>query len=295
VPSRKPICGLLLLLCLAPGSTLLAAPAGDPLAARSRFFAHAEPGRPWLFPTDAKGYFAPPPEEEIPNDKYGDEVRLGRLIVTNTPRYAARYSGNGLSCSNCHLDAGRRPNAIPFWGAVGMYPAYRARSDRNDNLADRIQACFKFSMNGIAPAHDAPEMRALLSYMHFISRGAPIGVNLPGRGLPDDVNYTGYEPSPSRGKDLFAARCAACHSADGGGIRREEGGYAVPPLWGWDSYNKGAGLATNDKLARFLKANMPVGQEGTLTDQEAIDIAAFVNLHERPLDPSRGLLRQWLR
>ena len=35
--------------------------------------------------------------------------------------------------------------------------------------------------------------------------------------------------------------------------------------------------------AAFIKANMPLGQGGTLTDQQAWDVAAFMNSHPRPV------------
>jgi thiosulfate dehydrogenase len=37
--------------------------------------------------------------------------------------------------------------------------------------------------------------------------------------------------------------------------------------------------------ANFIKANMPLGKPITLTDQQAWDVAAFINSHERPQDP----------
>lgn len=37
--------------------------------------------------------------------------------------------------------------------------------------------------------------------------------------------------------------------------------------------------------AAFIKANMPLGKGGTLTDQEAWDVAFYMNSHERPQDP----------
>jgi thiosulfate dehydrogenase len=37
--------------------------------------------------------------------------------------------------------------------------------------------------------------------------------------------------------------------------------------------------------AAFIKSNMPFGLGGTLTDQEAWDVALFVDSHERPQDP----------
>ncbi len=235
-------------------------------------------------------YHVAPGEDTIPNDKYGDDVRLGKKIFTETYKYGRRYAGNDLTCANCHLDAGRRPNAGPMWAAYGMYPAYREKTDRSNSLEERIQQCFRFSLNGFAPALDAPELRALVSYIHFLSRGVPIGVDMPGRGYPQVVR-TGSDPSPKRGGDIYKAKCTICHGANGAGEKKAGGGYTWPPLWGKDAYNKGAGMANNDLLAGFIKANMPLGQPWSLTDQEALDVAAYINLQIRPFDPRKGLLK----
>ena len=238
----------------------------------------------------AAAYHVAPTEDTIPNDKYGDDVRLGKKIFTETYKYGRRYAGNELTCANCHLDAGRRPNAGPMWAAYGMYPTYVERSDRNTSLEERIQQCFRFSLNGIAPALDAPELSALVTYIHFLSRGVPIGVAMPGRGYPQVVR-TGNDPSPKRGGDIYTTKCAGCHGVDGAGEKKHGGGYTWPPLWGRDAYNKGAAMANNDLLAGFIKANMPLQAPWSLTDQEALDVAAYINLQIRPHDPRKGLLK----
>ena len=234
-------------------------------------------------------YHQPPNDDSIPNDKYGDAVKYGKRVFTETNKYASRYTRNGLSCSNCHRDAGRRENSAPLWAAFGMYPSYKSKNDRNNSLEDRIQQCFKFSLNGFAPTMDSPEMRALISYMHFLSKGVAIGVELPGRGLPQVVD-TGHDPSPSRGGQSYLAYCARCHGQNGKGKEREGGGYISPPVWGFGSYNKAAGFATDSKLAGFIKANMPPGKEWSLSDQEALDIATYINLQVRPWDPRKGVI-----
>lgn len=78
-----------------------------------------------------------------------------------------------------------------------------------------------------------------------------------------------------RGKRLYAAKCAECHGKDG------QGDDDNPPVWGARSYNQGAGLSHNLQLANWLKVAMPL-DDAHLTEQEALDIAAFVNKHERP-------------
>ncbi|MCI0506830.1 MAG: c-type cytochrome [Gammaproteobacteria bacterium] len=263
----------------------------DALETQKQFFRRAELGKPYVYPMNEQGYFVPPSIAELPNDKYGDEVRLGFKIFTETQKYAARYAGRGMVCSHCHLDAGRKPHAVPLWGAAGMYPGYRFSSDKNDTLEDRMADCFRNSMNGIAPAPDSPEMRALLAYANYVSKGVPIGVHMPGRSFPD-VDYTGYEASPPRGREIFMKKCATCHGEDGQGAWREDGSYRYPPLWGFNSYNKGASLYKQRKLARFIRANMPLGQDFSLTEQEAWDLSSFINMHERPKNPAKGILQE---
>jgi thiosulfate dehydrogenase len=223
----------------------------------------------------------------FPPDKHGELVYQGYLMFTQTPKAARVFAGNGLSCSNCHLDAGRKPDAAPLWAAYGMYPAYLAKADRVVTFAERVQQCFSFSMNGLPPPLDSHEMAALLAYAQWVARGQPVGVQLPGRGFPT-IARTGADPNPLNGKALYAQRCAACHGAHGEG-RKGADGYAVPPLWGLQSYNKGAGLNRIDLMAGFLKANMPLGN-ADLRDQEALDIAAWVQLQERWPDPRKGLV-----
>ena len=58
-----------------------------------------------------------------------------------------------------------------------------------------------------------------------------------------------------------------------------------PPLWGARSFNWGAGMGDIRNAAGFIKANMPLGLGGTLSDQDAWDVALFVDSHERPQDP----------
>ena len=232
-----------------------------------------------------------PPMIGLPDlaaNKHGDLVRQGYAIFTDTPRYARRFSGNALSCANCHLDAGRRANAAPMWGSWGMYPAYLAKTDRVTTLQDRVQQCFRFSLNGLPPPLDSQEMQALMSYMQWLSTGHPIGLEQEGRGFPT-VKRTGQDPDAFRGKALYAAKYSACHGRQGEGARATDGRWAYPPLWGHASFNKGAGMNRLDLMAGFLKANMPYDKPD-LTDQQALDIAAWVILQERWPDPRKGLL-----
>ena len=241
-------------------------------------------------PTDAKGDFAPPLESEIPDGPYGESIRRGREIFLNPGSNAAEYVGNSMACANCHLDAGRRADAAPMWAAAVSYPAWRGKNEMINTMEDRIRGCFTYSMNAAAsPAGTPPPSgdaiyKDLEAYFHWLATGAPNGVELPGAGYPvPEKPEAGYDRT--RGAEVFEAKCAVCHGDDGQGQQDQTGRYVFPPLWGPDSYNWGAGMHRVNTAAGFIFANMPLGQPFSLTPQEAWDVAAYINSHERPADP----------
>lgn len=232
---------------------------------------------------DTAADFTPPSAADAPADAYGDAVRLGARLMTQTRIEAPDYVGNGLACSNCHLDAGRKAGAAPLWAAFVNFPAFRKKNGEINSFQKRVQDCFLYSMNGTPPPLGSRELLAIESYAAFMARGLPSGMSPSGRGFPK-IAAPAAAANDARGAAVFAAKCSACHGADGAG-QVIEGGPIYPPLWGPRSYNWGAGMATIDKAAAFIRANMPQGQEGTLTVQEAWDVATFIDGKVRPQDP----------
>lgn len=228
--------------------------------------------------------FTPPAESTIPAGPLGAVIRQGRAIFTDTPVYAKAYVGNSLSCSNCHLDAGRQANSAPLWGAYGVYPQYRKKNGHVNTLGERIQGCFRYSMNGKAPPLDSAEMVALETYAWWLSKGEPVGVKLAGAGYPKKGFKPPQPPDYARGEKVFASHCALCHGSDGQG-QQVAGRTVFPPLWGPQSFNWGAGMHQINNAAAFIKANMPFSRGDTLSDQDAWDVAMFMDAHERPQDP----------
>ncbi|MCA6216247.1 c-type cytochrome [Ideonella sp. B7] len=228
-------------------------------------------------------WFQPPAESELPNNAFGALVRQGQAIFMNTKALAPQYVGNEMACVNCHLDRGRKANSAPLWAAYTMYPAYRKKNNKVNSFAERMQGCFQFSMNGKAPAADSEVLNALTAYAYWLSTGAPVGKALPGRGFDEPMPPKGgYDIA--RGAKVYEAQCALCHGANGEG-KKVGATQVFPPLWGKDSYNWGAGMHRINTAAGFIQHNMPLGKGETLSDQEAWDVAAFVNSHERPQDP----------
>jgi thiosulfate dehydrogenase len=245
-----------------------------------------------------EGYFQSPPRGDSPEGKMGDMVRLGEAVFTATSTHpdSARYVGNKQVCSGCHLDAGRLPNSAPLWASWVAYPAYRKKNDRVNTFIERIQGCFTYSMNargsaaGHPPEADSDVMLALVSYAYWLATGAPTGdQNMPGRGFTQLTEpAAGFDPQ--RGASVYAQKCAICHGEHGEG-QFARGQVVFPPLWGPDSYNWGAGMHNINTAAAFIKLNMPLGlaspaqQKALLSDQEAWDVAAWMNTQERPQDP----------
>lgn len=236
--------------------------------------------------------FVPPPIVEIPEDKQGDMVKLGRNIFVDTQRYARRYTGNGLSCASCHLSEGRKADAAPLWAAWGMYPMLGATPDALLTFEERVQNCFRLSLNGLGPPLDSPEMLALTTYAQWLSLGAPARAELPGRGLARIAVVTA-DTTAAQGGGVYRQQCALCHGAEGQGTRRDDGpGYQFPPLWGPDSFSRGSGLDDVPTAAAYIKGNMPLGRAYSLSDAEAYAVARYLHEQPRPDDPRIGWIHK---
>jgi len=224
--------------------------------------------------------FKVPDEIDMPSGPEGAAINLGKALITETKKRLPNNVGNGLNCSNCHLGAGTVALAGPYVGLQGVFPEYRNRGGNIDSLQERINDCFVRSMNGKALAWDSTEMNAILMYIHWLSTGVPVGTPVVGRGM-GKVD-TALKPDAAHGKQVYAEKCAVCHGATGAGTPNPAGGYLFPPVWGNASFNVGAGMARTYTAAGFIKHNMPLGQGGSLSDQDAIDVAEFMTHQPRP-------------
>jgi thiosulfate dehydrogenase len=245
---------------------------------------------------------SPPADWTVPNvdtlrnDDWGRTVRYGRDLITKTyaligPEVAEashRYAGNNLACESCHLEAGTKKFGLPFQGVYADFPNYRARSGAVGTIEGRINGCMTRSMNGRALPLDSPQMTAIVAYLKFLSTGRSVGAPTPGRGAGRMAEMK-RAADPVRGKAIYAQTCAACHGENGQGQRAgrvgDGGGYSIPPLWGDDSFNDGAGMNRLISAANFIQNNMPVGstwQQPFLSIADSWDVAAFVLSHPRP-------------
>ena len=222
--------------------------------------------------------FRVPSDAELRDSAYRVSAMRGRAILLATRDSLPRNVGNSLRCASCHLDNGLRRNAMPWIGSYARFPQYRARSGKVDLIEDRINDCFERSMNGKALAHSGPDMRDIVSYLAFLSNGIPVGAQMDGQGLARLKPING---DVKRGVAIFASTCTRCHGANG------QGTALAPPLWGARSYNVGAGMANIITAASFIHALMPIDRAQQLTEQQAFDVATYINTRPRPDFPRK--------
>jgi thiosulfate dehydrogenase len=212
--------------------------------------------------------WTPPDANKIPSGTGGEAILLGMHIFTQTPKYASAYVGNQLSCSDCHLQGGTMSYGITLVGAPKWFPMFSDRAKRDITLEDRIQECVTRSENGSPLPHSGPEMNAVLSYLEWISQQAESKNEDPVRGL---ASVPALDGDPMRGEAVYKQNCSTCHGEDGAGVAG-----ILPALWGPAAYNEGAGMNQVRKMAAFVLRNMPQNNPGSLTPQQAYDVAAYV-------------------
>ena len=228
----------------------------------------------------ARVAFRVPDESEIKDSAVLASVRRGKALLAFTRDSLPDYVGNRLQCVSCHPDNGTRRNVMPWVGVYARFPQYRARVGGIQVIEDRINDCFKRSMNGKALVPESRDMRDIIAYLAFLSSGYPVFAQVEGQSFP---RIPALKGDTTRGAATFLAKCSVCHGANGAGTD------VFPALWGDGSFNIGAGMARVQTAAAFIKVAMPQTAPGTLTDQEAYDLSAYINSRPRPDFPGKEL------
>ena len=242
-----------------------------------------------LKPKDTTNYWIAPDISEAKENK--ELIEYGKDLIVHTSLYYGengsvfKTSTNGMNCQNCHLDAGTKVFGNNYGAVASTYPKYRARSGAIENIYKRVNDCFERSLNGKAIDSSSKEMQAIVAYINWLGKDVKKGEKPSGSGFKD-LEFLDRAADPEKGKTVYSEKCQSCHQPNGLGVMNEEKtAFTYPPLWGDKSYNDGAGLYRMSNFARFVKYNMPLGASHNatqLTDEEAWDVAAFVNSQKRP-------------
>jgi len=241
--------------------------------------------------TDTVNYWNAPDISELAAGSDKEQVLLGKNLIEHTSEYFGEKgtvfisSTNGMNCQNCHLNGGTKIFGNNYSAVASTYPKFRARSGSIENIEKRVNDCFERSLNGKALDTASKEMQAIVAYMKWLGKDVPQGAKPAGSGLKE-ITFIDRAANPDAGKLVYIQKCQSCHQQNGEGIMNsDKTAFTYPPLWGNKSYNDGAGLYRLSNFAKFVKYNMPLGvthNSTQLTDEEAWDVAAFVNSQPRP-------------
>ena len=244
----------------------------------------------WTAPSDWRMMYLKPEEKEL--------VVYGKELIAHTsdylgPKGSVKAISNGMNCQNCHLNAGTQPWGNNYFAVQSTYPKFRTRSGTKENQIKRVNDCFERSLNGKILDSSSREMRAILAYIKWL--GSDVEKDKVPKGSSIfKLKAMKRACDPIKGAELYTTKCQSCHQENGGGLLAENGkSYTYPPLWGPHSYNNGAGLYRISNFAGYVKYNMPQGttyEKPQLTDEEAWDVAAYVNSMPRP---SKDLSKDW--
>lgn len=240
----------------------------------------------------------PPDSTQIENTPQGDLIRYGRELVAHTALYLGPKGklmtiSNGMNCQNCHLKAGKKPFGNSYAAVAANYPKKRARSGQVESIERRVNDCVERSLNGVKLDEKSREMTAFVAYIKWVGSGVEQGVTPKGTGLLS-LPVMDRPADSVKGRMVFEMHCTRCHGEKGKGLREGDNAeWRYPPLSHEDSYNIGAGLYRLSRFAAYVKSNMPYGvsyDNPTLTDEEAWDVAAYVNSLPRP---GKDLSQDW--
>ena len=227
----------------------------------------------------------------IPETEDAVLIHYGRDPIANTSKYLGpkgivAFVSNGMNCQNCHLDAGAKPFGNCFSAVASTYPVFRPRSGIVESIEFRINDCMMRSMNGKKIDSLSKEMNAMVAYLKWIGKDVPKNVKPPGAGT-EELPFLDRAADTAKGRLVYQIKCQLCHGKNGEGVLKvDSSGFVYPPLWGPKSYNIGAGLYRLSRFAGYVKFNMPFGASHTnpqLTNEQAWDVAAFVNSQPRPI------------
>jgi ubiquinol-cytochrome c reductase cytochrome c subunit len=162
-----------------------------------------------------------------------------------------------VRCSSCHglepTGTANGPSLINAGAASANFYLRTGRMPLNDPRQQPVRH---------RPAYPDIEIKELVAYVGSLGIGPPIPTVLPG-----DL---------SRGNQLYSINCAGCHSIAGAGGALGYGDI-VPPL------RRATPLDVVEAI-RVGPEPMPVFGPDTLSDQQASDIAAYVQYLRNPND-----------
>jgi thiosulfate dehydrogenase len=237
----------------------------------------------------------------ITDDTQGRQAKDVRLERWNTKRY---IRGDHLACTHCHQSIGDKQDAEGnrLKGSLHLGTSW-AMADMYDRFTGlllpfelRQMQCFINSSNGYKPNIADDVIRDITAYSRFLAAALDlkIGNHYDEQGV-DEIAASATNKQGDdyvRGEQLFKEKCEACHGPAAGG-REVAGQLVAPAIAGpnaWNQQSRNYFNYVSTILPGFICRNMPLGQEGTLDNQECRDIAFYIGNLPRPAGDKQGPL-----
>ena len=150
-----------------------------------------------------------------------EQVVRGMRLHLETRELLPANVGNQLNCTSCHLNAGTVADGSPFVGVSAFFPSYAPRAGKVIGLEERINGCFRRSMNGKPLPPDSADMQAMVAYFDWMKNNTRPQDKVAGRGV-GKVDPA-LKPDPENGRKVYARQCAVCHGENGEGLRNSAG------------------------------------------------------------------------
>jgi thiosulfate dehydrogenase len=219
----------------------------------------------------------------------------------NTTRF---IRGNHLACTHCHQSVGDKQDADGkrLKGSLNLGTSW-TMADMYDRFTGlllpfelRQMQCYINSSNGYKPNIADDVIRDVTAYSRFLSAALDlkIGNHYDEQGV-DEIAASATDKQGDdyvRGEALFKEKCSACHGPQAQG--QEVAGHLIAPAIAgpnaWNAQSRNYFNYVSTILPGFICRNMPLGQEGTLSNQECRDIAFYIGNLPRPAGDKQGPL-----
>ena len=215
------------------------------------------------------------------------------------------FKGQLMNCSTCHAQAGTVPNAWPFTRTYSLFGDRALQTDPvhegevyaplgywRDTTTVNRDCGINCAGQGHIPV-GSDEMLALNAWVRAVTDGIYAGegillpelklkvnnTKIPGARNPIFSRVLGdatFKANVAAGKLSYGRACASCHGKDGLGKWSDRDGYTVPPVAGPGSHTKAGGPYMAPVLAAFIQRQMPLSRPGSLSEQDALNIATYL-------------------
>lgn len=218
---------------------------------------------------------------------------------------ATRFSRSAhTSCDQCHQSVGDKQDAQGrrLVGSNGLGASW-VMADMYDRFTGlllpyelRQMQCFINSSNGFKPNAADDLLRDITAYSRFLSaaQGLEIGKRYPEQGM-EEIAASATERRGDdyvRGAHLYREKCARCHGPQGFGTV-VDAKVIYPALAGRQSFSADSRMnfaRVNTVMPGFICRNMPLGEEGSLDNQQCRDLAFYISTLPRPAGDRQGPL-----